>query len=381
MSSPAWAAVAAPGTDPVVLEQVVERLSRQGGGDALMRAAREQAGARPDLPAAAILRTVVPPALTCHVDRVAATWERLGVQACLVGDPAYPSRLAAGWPGTGAPPLLGVRGTSPLPERPAVAIVGARRATSYGTGVAAWLADAAACAGATVVSGGAVGIDAAAHGAAVDHGTLVVLGCGHDVAYPRSHATSGGLFDRVLEGRGWLVTEHLPGTRPVARHVRARNRIVAALADAVVVVEGGDRSGALVTAGYAADAGVPVLAVPGDVRRPGSAAPHLLLREGAAPCCSPDDLLSALSVTDTAAGAGAEARPGSPRPTGTPASTLPAEVHAELARRWPRPVRLDELAERTGVAASRLLAHLTRARVAGEVAEGADGVRLTRAPR
>lgn len=370
MSAGAWQEVAAPGTDPGLLAATVERLVRTRSA-ALARAAREHADADPGAAPQEVLRAVVPPVLA-GPSAVADTWRSLDVRATLVGDPAYPDRLAAGWPHTGGPALLAVRGSSPLPEGPSVAIVGARRATSYGTGVAAWLAEAAAAAGATVVSGGAVGIDAAAHGAAADRGTLVVLGCGHDVAYPRPHAVAGGLFARVLAGGGWLVSEHLPGVRPVAMNVRARNRIVAALADVVVVVEGGARSGALVTAGEAAEAGVPVLAVPGDVRRPGSAAPHLLLREGAAPCTSPDDLLDALSLAAPARG-----DDGVP----TPASTLPPEVHRALAGAWPRPLRLDVLAEAVDVPAARLLAIVTRARVAGELADGADGVRLTRAPR
>lgn len=366
-SEEGWADVAAPGTDPALLAATVERLRRVGPA-ALGRVVRERADAAPAASPTELLRAVVPPVLPAGTGD-AEGWRRLGVRVALAGDPSYPDRLAAGWPHAGGPPLLAVRGPLPLPAGPAVAIVGARRATSYGTGVAAWLAEAAAAAGATVVSGGAVGIDAAAHGAAVDAGTVVVLGCGHDVAYPRPHATAGGLFARILDRGGWLVSEHLPGAPPVAHHVRARNRIVAALADVVVVVEGSDRSGALVTAGEAAQAGVPVLAVPGDVRRPGSAAPHLLLREGAAPCTSPDDLLAALSLVAPADGAPAAA-----------SSTLPAEVHAALARAWPRPLRLDVLAEHAGVPAGRLLALVTRARIAGELAEGADGVRLTRAP-
>lgn len=372
----AWSDVAAQGTDPELLAAVVAELARRGGAAALAAAAREHAERTGEADPATTLRAVVAPRLLDDHTEVARRWAARGVRVCLVGDDGYPDRLAAGWPGTGAPPLLAVRGGDArpdvaLPVGPAVAIVGARRATAYGTGVAAWLADAASAAGVTVVSGGAVGIDAAAHGAAAERGSLVVLGCGHDVDYPRPHAVPDGLFDRVRAGGGWLVSEHLPDARPVAQHVRARNRIVAALADAVVVVEGGARSGALVTAGYAADRGVPVLAVPGDVRRPGSAAPHLLLREGAAPCTSPDDLLSALAVT---------ASTGDAEGGTVTATTLPAEVHRVLVGHWPRPLRLDELAEQTGVPVARLLAHLTRARVGGEVAEGADGIRLTRAP-
>jgi DNA processing protein len=189
------------------------------------------------------------------------------------------------------------------------------------------------------------------------------------VAYPRQHARPGGLFDRVLDHGGWLLSELLPGTEPKPHAVLSRNRIVAGLADAVVVVEGGARSGALRTAACAGDLGVPVLAVPGDVRAPGSAAPHRLLGEGAAPCASPDDLLATLGET---------AEPGQDAAV---ASCLPPDVAACLGRRWPRPVPVDVLAEQAGVTAGPLLAALTRAQVAGEVVRAPEGVRLTRAPR
>jgi len=148
---------------------------------------------------------------------------------------------------------------------------------------------------------------------------------------------------------------------------------VAGLADVVVVVEGGERSGALLTAGAAAERGRTVLAVPGDVRADGSVAPHRLLSEGAAPCTGPPDLLQALGGP----------RCGEPVALGVAAaglSTLPDDVHALLAARWPRPVRIDELARTTARAIGPLLAAITRARVAGELAEGPEGVRLRRAP-
>lgn len=339
--SRAWVRVAAPGTDPEALRAaVVTRLAAERRSD----------------PAA----------------DVAAVWAELGVRAVLRGDPGYPSRLGEGWPGPGAPELLAWRGPRSLPaaELPAVALVGARRASPYGTGVAAWLAEAATDAEVVVVSGGALGIDAAAHRGALPGATVVVLGCGHDIAYPRPHAVCGGLFDRVLAAGGWLVSEHLPGDRPHPHRVRGRNRIVAGLADAVVVVEGGARSGALVTAGAAADLGRAVAAVPGDVRAPLSAAPHRLLHEGASPCTSPEDLLTLLGrlVPERAAGAAA--------PT-----VLPVAVRLELERRWPRPTALDDLADAAGVPVGALLAAVTRGRIAGELVEAPEGVRLARAPR
>jgi DNA processing protein len=309
--------------------------------------------------------------LSVAVTDVVTTWADLGVQVTTIGDGAYPDRLRTGWPVLDAPPLLAWRGTPPE-AGPAVAIVGARRATGYGTGVAAWLAEAAAQAGARVVSGGALGVDAAAHLAALEGpgGTTVVLGCGHAVRYPRPHAGPGGLFDRVVDHGGTVISELLPNAPASPHHVRARNRIVAGLADVVVVVEGGSRSGALLTASAAAERDTTVLAVPGDVRAPGSAAPHRLLAEGAGPCTAPSDLLEVLGRAAPPVADGAA----------TPASVLPEDVHAVLVAAWPRPVTVDDLAATTGRPAPALLGALTRARVAGETTDDARGVRLRRAP-
>lgn len=371
--APPWDTVAAPGTDPTLLADVVAAMTADEP-----RVRREVAeglgsGLAPD----AALRRAVPPRLLRDpsVDAAGRAWARAGVRVALLGDPDVPPRL-----GTVAepPPVVAVRGDATAPTgRPVAALVGARRATAYGRGVAAWLAEAAAEAGVHVVSGGAVGIDAAAHEAALGlpGRTTVVLGCGHDVAYPRPHARPGGLFDRVVEAGGALVSEFLPGSRPRAHRVRSRNRLVAGLADVVVVVEGGARSGSLLTATAAVDRGTTVLAVPGDVRAPGSAAPHRLLSEGAAPCTGPTDLLDALGVA-AAAGAG----DGDASGRGGPPSVLPEPVRAALAAAWPRPVALDELARGTGMTAGVLLAALTRARVAGEVAQSVEGATLRRAP-
>jgi DNA processing protein len=376
--------VAAAGTDPDALARVVAWAVRpRRSPDALRRTARE----RPDAAAGPSQRIAEIAGCPPDDDAAAAlpllrVWVDAGVRAALVGDPGYPQRVAEGWPELDAPAWLAWRGI-PAWQAPAVAIVGARRASGYGTAVAAWLADAAARAGVRVVSGGALGIDAAAHRAAREQpgGTTVVLGCGHGVGYPRPHATPGRLFDRIVADGGAVVSESLPHQPPRAGPVRARNRIVAALADVVVVVEGGARSGSLLTAGAGAERGRTVLAVPGDVRAAGSAAPHRLLAEGVAPCTGPDDLLAALSAVRA---------PGcSPHHdgvlAGTPAaperpSTLPPAARAVLARRWPRPVRLEELATEAALPVPTLLAAATRATVAGEVVETVEGLRLRRAP-
>lgn len=372
----ALARIAAPGTDPERLWRLVGWLVRHGDrGESLRRACRD--GGLLATPHGLLdARLTTPRARDRDLAaRAVEAWDDLGVRAAVVGDPAYPAQLAAGWPHTGGPVLLAWRGAPPG-RRPAVALVGARRASGYGTGVTAWLAEAAARVGVHVISGGALGIDAAAHRAAVDEpgGTSVVLGAGHSVAYPRPHAVPGGLFEQVLASGGSLISELLPDAKAHASNVRARNRIVAGLADAVVVVEGSERSGSLITAGDAADRGVQVLAVPGDVRAAGSAAPHRLLAEGAAPCTGPGDLLDAVGA----------ACPSDPEEGRRPAPAVPAGLPDDLAKvlaaSWPRPLRIEDLAARTGRPTGSLLAAITRARVAGILAESSEGVRLRSAP-
>lgn len=389
------AAIAAPGTDPDQLARVLAWLLKPRNHLAALR--RQALTAAVDHAGPATLAPAPGAALHAPLLDLATRWGRLGVQVALVGDPAYPAILGAGWPNVDAPEVLAWRGQLAA-ELPAVAIVGARRATGYGTGVAAWLAEAASGSGIRVVSGGALGVDAAAHEAALDGpaGTTVVLGCGHEVGYPRPHAGRDGLFCRVLDAGGALVSELLPWQQATPHHVRARNRIVAGLARVVVVVEGGERSGSLVTATAAVDRDVTVLAVPGDVRAPGSVAPHRLLTEGAYLCTGPGDLIDAVAAAMGAPHAPLDDREpscepsqepgGSPAPDRGEASQvavpgpLPSDVAAVLSAAWPRPLPVDELAARTGRGAGAVLAMVTRARVVGVLAEGPEGVRLRRRP-
>lgn len=180
-------------------------------------------------------------------------------------DGERPSRLFA----AGLPLRTGAR---------AVAIVGSRRPTGTGLQVAREFARHFAEAGLPVVSGLAMGIDAAAHEAALEAGgyTVAVLGCGLDVDYPRRNLR---LKRRIAE-RGTLLTEHGPGTGPLPGHFPARNRLIAALSDAVVFVEGSTRSGGIITARWGLDLNRHVFAVPGSVRNPLAGGPNELIRAG-----------------------------------------------------------------------------------------------------
>ncbi|MGH3003942.1 MAG: DNA-processing protein DprA, partial [Gaiellaceae bacterium] len=207
-------------------------------------------------------------------------------------DPAFPRRLHEIHD---PPPGLFVRGSTPLDldDAPAVAIVGARACSAYGSSVAHQLARDLARAGAIVVSGLARGVDAQAHRGALEAGpTVAVLGCGIDRDYPRAHATLAA----EIAATGLIVSEYPPGVEPAPWRFPARNRIVAGLACATVVVEARERSGALITADLALDEGRDVLAVPGEITSHLSRGTNHLLRLGAVPVTCSGDVLAVLGL-------------------------------------------------------------------------------------
>ena len=199
------------------------------------------------------------------------------------------------------PPSLFLRGTgdASLLERPAVAIVGARACSSYGRSVARSLARDLAAAGLVVVSGMARGIDGEAHRGALDAGgvTIAVLGCGVDRDYPAAHAE----LARRICVRGLVVSEYEPGVEPAPWRFPARNRIIAGLSSATVVVEARERSGALITADFALEDGREVLVVPGEITSALSAGTNALLRLGATPVTCAGDVLEAVGFEPAAA--------------------------------------------------------------------------------
>jgi DNA processing protein len=192
-------------------------------------------------------------------------------------------------------PDLRTRGTWPPPAGPRVAIVGARRPTPYGEAAAERLATDLARAGVVVVSGLALGVDAAAHEGALlgDGPTVAVLGTGVDVVYP---ATNTGLAGRIVAGGGALVSEFPDGTRPQRSNFPRRNWTMAAISDVVVVVEAAEGSGALITADAALALSKTVMAVPGSVFSPLSVGCHQLLRDGAGLVQNARDVLAELST-------------------------------------------------------------------------------------
>jgi DNA processing protein len=221
-----------------------------------------------------------------------AVWEATaacGGRIAFPGDGEFPEGLLDL---TDPPACLFLRGR-PLGTA-ALAVVGARLCSPYGLEMASTLAGGVAAAGVTVVSGAALGVDAAAHRGALraDGDTVAVLGSGIDVPYPRGNRR---LIEEIAEA-GAVVSEYPPGTRPVPRRFPARNRIVAALARAVLVVEGATGSGSIITAEFAGDLGRDVLAVPGPVTSPLSEAPHALIRDGATLVRGIEDVLAVLRI-------------------------------------------------------------------------------------
>ena len=288
-------------------------------------------------------------------------------------DDAYPPLLRR----ISAPPaMLFVAGDPGLLWRPAVAIVGSRSATAGGKANAAAFAEALSRAGLCIASGLAAGIDGAAHEATLAaHGhTVAVLGTGPDVAYPARHRA---LLAQVA-ARGAVASEHPPGTGPRSPHFPSRNRILAGLTLATIVIEAAERSGALITARLAADAGREVFALPGSIHNPMARGCHRLIRDGAQLVESPAEVVEAIAplVADLARALRGALDPAAAALSASAAG--PADGSAwpdpDYNRLWQAlghdPTGMDELVERSGLtaasASSILLALELEGRVAAE---------------
>jgi DNA processing protein len=255
------------------------------------------------------------------------------------------------------PPGLFLRGAAEveLLARPALAIVGARACSAYGRQVARNLGRDLAAAGLVVVSGMARGVDAEAHRGALEAGgvTVAVLGCGVDRDYPAAHRA---LALEIAE-RGLVVAEYAPGVEPAPWRFPARNRIVAGLCAATVVVEARERSGALITADFALEEGREVFAVPGEITSALSAGSNALLRLGATPLTRAEDVLETFGLS-------------APEP---PAVELGDAATLVLGRLREGAAGADELSRTTGLDAGETAVALTELELAGQVREE-DGI-------
>lgn len=300
------------------------------------------------------------PARAQAVDAGLAEAARLRMQICTWASADYPPTMGQLHD---PPPVLFLRGRRELLGRPAVTIVGARHSTPRAKEVAARLAGAAVRAGLPVASGMALGVDGAAHRGALLAGgdTIAVLGRGADRAYPGAHR---GLF-RDIVARGLVVSEFLPGTPALPHHFPRRNRILAALARTVVVVEAGRSSGSLITVEHALDLGIDVWSVPGPIEVPMCEGSNRLLADGARPLVSIADFARALGADPLA-----QAELFAP-PTHGPAARLLGCLGAET-------LGVDRLAECSGLTPGEALGLLTEMEIEGLV-DQLPGMRFRKA--
>jgi DNA processing protein len=314
------------------------------------------------------------PGLKRQVDDEIRSAERLGVRLVTMADPEYPEELAALPDG---PAVLYLKGALP-PGVVRIAVVGSRRATAYGRRIASGLAAGLAAQGVEIVSGGARGVDTCAHLGALEAGyrTVAVMGSGFLCPYPSENRE---LFDRIAEN-GAVMTEFQMNMEPRAENFPRRNRLIAGLAAAVVVVEAAERSGSLSTASHALEQGREVMAVPGPVSSEQSAGCHRLIQQGAKLVQSVADVLEELSPMYTAALA-----PGRPAPAEDAGPNLsgigPDEAAVLALLDDPEPVQLDALADRAPFGIARLQTALFGLEVRGAVEQLPGGYYLARPQR
>jgi DNA processing protein len=339
-----------PNVGPVTYAQLLRRFGNAGAAldalpDLARRGARSYSAADP-----------------ARIEAEIAAVRKAGARYLFHDAPEYPSLLRHT---EGAPPILTVRGDAALSARPCIAIVGARNASAAAVKLARDFAAALAEAGFAVVSGLARGIDGAAHRGALP-ATIGVIASGIDIAYPPEH---GELQEQVAV-QGLLVAEQPPGTEPLARHFPSRNRIIAGMAAGTLVVEAAPRSGSLITARLAGEAGREVMAIPGSPLDPRSHGCNQLIRDGATLVQSPDDVIELLHGFD-----------GSPRSKlreaaqvfetdHEPQAQEPADIAALLGA---APVAVDELIRQSGQGASAVQLALLELELSGRLVRHAGG--------
>jgi DNA processing protein len=328
----------------------------------------------------------IAPARRRDAESTSAAWRarasEIGAQWVPVTSSGYPERVRRL---EDPPSVLWVIGNAALLRSPTVAIVGTRRASADGRRAAWLLAERAVARGAVVVSGLAAGVDAAAHEGALRAGgtTIAVMGTGVDVPYPSAHI---GLLRDVQSG-GVVISEYPPGSRASAGVFPRRNRIIAALADLVIVVEAGHRSGALNTAQHAFALDVLVAAVPGTITSSETAGSNALLRDGAQVVAALEDLdvllsMAQLRCASLPQGASAPVAHTESPVTRTTRRAAPQPPLGDLAHRLlsavsAGPAVIDEIVLRSGADTSRALAAITELELAGLVRVGLDGVLRT----
>lgn len=321
--------------------------------------ARAALEALPDLARRGGARLPVRIPSLADIDREWTAVSDFGARLVALGESDYPAMLAGI---DGPPPLLAVRGAPAVLRRTMVAVVGARNASLSGRKMAGWIADEVGRAGPAIVSGLARGIDAAAHQAALPHGTVAVMAGGLDRLYPPENRD---LMEAIVAQGGALVTEMPMGWDPRARDFPRRNRLVSGLSIAVVLVEAAAQSGSLHTARFALEQGREVLAVPGSPLDPRCEGCNRLIRDGATLISHPRDVIEAIGALGS--------REPQLRLFETPGSADLGADPSDFERRavvealGPDPVAVDELARDVGLTPAALQLILLELDLAGRL--------------
>ena len=296
------------------------------------------------------------------VEREIARVEALGARYLFIDDMDYPPLLAEL---DNAPAVMTIRGDTGLFARTSVAMVGARNASAAACRFARGLAVELGREGVVIVSGLARGLDTAAHQGSLATGTIGVIASGIDIAFPPENRA---LQEQVAE-QGLLIAEQPPGSEPLARNFPHRNRVIAGLSTGTVVVEAAPRSGSLITARLAAEAGRDVMAVPGSPLEPRAQGCNLLIREGATLVQSAADILETIRPIDPRM-VRAPASPFDGRPGGEPGD---AERRALTGLLGPVPVAIDELIRQSGLPPATVALILLELELAGRIERHAGG--------
>lgn len=296
--------------------------------------------------------------------------EEHGVRLIPIDSEQYPIRLRDAYL---PPPLLYCRGTLPLPEGPVLSVVGTRSHTRYGEKVTRQLITglAESMPATVIVSGLARGIDAIAHEQALNSGlsTIAVLGGGLCDIYPREHRA---LAERIA-GQGALISEFHMNERPLARNFPIRNRVIGALSDAVLVIEAGDRSGALITASFALNYGRPVLAVPGNIDQPASQGTNRLLQSGQGVMVrDAADVVAVLRGADGQVNAHAQRPLPRHEAEGSGKAAQAGEKGNIVDCLRKGPLHPDDLAEEIAVPIEKLIGLLLELELSGDIVQTAD---------
>ncbi len=322
-----------------------------GSPDAIFGASEAELKAIDGMTVRAVAKVLGPePAGIDQQIGILGEWE---ITMLSINDPDYPANLRQIYD---PPAVLYVRGTLEESDRFSVSIVGSRRASIYGKTMSERIAKDLSSRGICMVSGGARGIDAAAHQGALKGGgrTIAVLGCGVDIAYPSEHKA---LYSKIAES-GAVVSEFSPGTPPEAWRFPSRNRIISGLSSGVLVIQAPKDSGALITAKYAAEHGRDIFALPGnvdDIRNDGC---HALIRDGATLVTGADDILREIGV-----------QPGEER---KPQMSLPMGSLSDIERKLVellslQPKHVDQMIEESSLPAPTVTGTLTMLEMKGLV--------------